>query len=189
MPGCTVSVKLGRARPNTLKRNSARLTGARRSLRGDLERADAERRRNAVAALWTEDALHILQSPQTVQEAAAALDVTPTFQARGHRELEARVARAYEEFVAPGEFSFRSQDNAARLGDVVKFGCEMVSSSGEVAGVGLEFVILDPDSRIRTDYQFIESGAHGGAARAPTKLSESPKAGVSAIAGRVSVVL
>jgi hypothetical protein len=28
--------------------------------------------------------------------------------------------------------------------------------SGEVAGVGLEFVLLDADGRIRTDYQFIE---------------------------------
>jgi hypothetical protein len=118
---------------------------------------DADRRRSAVAALWTDDAVHVLQPPQQVQEAASALDVTPTFQARGHAELEARVARAYEEFVAPGEFSFRPQDNAARLGDVVKFGWEMVSSSGEVAGVGLEFVILDADGRIRADYQFIES--------------------------------
>lgn len=118
---------------------------------------DAKRRRDAVAALWTEDAVHVLQPPQEVQAAAAALDVTPTFQARGHAELEARVARAHQEFVAPGEFSFRSRDNAARLGDVVKFGWEMVASSGEVAGVGLEFVILDADGRIRTDYQFIES--------------------------------
>jgi hypothetical protein len=118
---------------------------------------DADRRRSAVAALWTEDALHILQPPQEVQQAAAALHVTPTFQVRGHGELVARVARAYEMFVAPGEFSFRSQDNAARLGDVVKFGWEMVSLSGEVAGVGLEFVVLDADGRIRTDYQFIDS--------------------------------
>jgi hypothetical protein len=33
----------------------------------------------------------------------------------------------------------------------------MVSASGEVAGVGLEFVVLDADGRIRMDYQFIES--------------------------------
>jgi hypothetical protein len=118
---------------------------------------DPQRRRRAVAALWTEDAVQVLQPPQAVQDAAAALDVTPTFQARGHGELEARVARAYEEFVAPGEFSFKSQHNPARLGDVVKFGWEMVSSSGEVAAVGLEFVILDADGRIQTDYQFIEN--------------------------------
>jgi hypothetical protein len=33
----------------------------------------------------------------------------------------------------------------------------MVSASGEVASVGLEFGILAADSRIRLDYQFIES--------------------------------
>jgi hypothetical protein len=38
-------------------------------------------------------------------------------------------------------------------GDVVKFGWDMVSSSGEVAGVRLEFVILDADGRIGTDYR------------------------------------
>jgi hypothetical protein len=91
-----------------------------------------------------------------VRQVAAALRVTPTFQARGHAGLEAKVARAYEEFVAPGTFRFRPRDNAARLGDAVKFGWEMVDSGGEVAGAGLEFVILDADGRIRTDYQFIE---------------------------------
>jgi hypothetical protein len=33
----------------------------------------------------------------------------------------------------------------------------MVTSSGEVAGVGLEFVVLDADGRIQADYQFIGS--------------------------------
>jgi hypothetical protein len=33
----------------------------------------------------------------------------------------------------------------------------MVSKSGDVAGVGLEFLLIAPDGRIRTDYQFIES--------------------------------
>jgi hypothetical protein len=39
----------------------------------------------------------------------------------------------------------------------VKFRWEMVTSSGEVAGVGLEFELLDADGRIRTDEHFIES--------------------------------
>jgi hypothetical protein len=82
---------------------------------------DAELRRAAVSAVWTEDALHVFQPPQEVLDAAAALDVSAVFQARGHAELEARVARAYEQFVAPGQFSFRLHGNAARVGDVVKF--------------------------------------------------------------------
>ncbi len=119
--------------------------------------ADPGERRRAVEELWTEDAVHVLQPPQEVVDAASGLDVTPVFQARGHGELEFRVARAYHEFIADGGFSFRSRENAARVGDAVKFGWEMVSASGEVAGVGLEFVVLDADGRIRCDYQFIES--------------------------------
>jgi hypothetical protein len=36
------------------------------------------------------------QAPQEVRDAAAALDVTPTFESRAHGELEARVRRAYQ---------------------------------------------------------------------------------------------
>src|SRR2546423_238460 len=102
---------------------------------------DADRRRKAVRELWSEDAVHILQPPQEVQAAAAKLDVTATFQSRGHAELEARVKRAYEEFVADAGNSFRPRDDGTRVGDVVKFRWEMVTSGGEVAGVGLEFVL------------------------------------------------
>jgi hypothetical protein len=78
-------------------------------------------------------------------------------EARGHAALEARAASAYEEFIAAGQFTFRRRDNVKRLADVVKFNWEMVSKDGEVAGVGLEFLVLAPDGRIRRDYQFIES--------------------------------
>jgi hypothetical protein len=78
--------------------------------------------------------------------------------ARGHEELEVGVTRTYHEFVASGEYTFRSRDNADRLGDVVKFNWEMIpAGGGEVAGAGLEVLVLDKDGRIRTDYQFIES--------------------------------
>lgn len=117
----------------------------------------AERRRRAVAELWTEDALHLLLPPEATRVAAAALSVEAVFQSRGHRELESRVTRAYEEFVAGGEFSFRSRNDGQRLNDVVKFRWEMVSKKGEVAGVGLEILMLAADGRVRADYQFIES--------------------------------
>ncbi len=114
-------------------------------------------RRRAIAELWTEDGTQILQPPEEIREAAVSLGVSPTLRARGHDELETRVARAYEQFVAPGEFVFRPRGNPSRLDDVVKFGWEMVAKeTGEVAGAGLEFVVLEGDGRIRTDYQFIE---------------------------------
>jgi hypothetical protein len=118
---------------------------------------DAERRRSAIADRWTEDAVHILDPPQEAREAAAALDITPTFQARGHRELGVRMANAYDQFLAPGEFTFRRRDNVKRVGDAIKFNWEMVpTAGGDAVGVGLEFLILAPDGRIRLDYQFIE---------------------------------
>jgi hypothetical protein len=118
---------------------------------------DPARRSTAVSRIWTEDALHLLQPPEDVRAAAAVLRVTPVFQARGHAELEARVGRAYEEFVAPGAFSFRSQGNGVRLADAVRFNWEMVDRAGTVAAVGLELLLLAADGRVRIDYQFIET--------------------------------
>ena len=42
-------------------------------------------------------------------------------------------------------------------GDVVKFHWEAVSPDGEVTAVGLVFLVLGADGRIRRDYVFIES--------------------------------
>ncbi len=119
---------------------------------------DAELRRKAIHDLWTENGVHILQPPQEIRKAAAGLGFTSTtLEARGYDALEVRVTRAYQEFVAPGEFTFNPRDNADRLDNVVKFNWEMVpSGGGEVAGVGLEILVLDEDGRIKTDYQFIE---------------------------------
>jgi hypothetical protein len=119
---------------------------------------DDELRRKAVHGLWAEDGAHVLAPPQEMRQAAAGLGFPSlVLQARGHEELEVRVTRTYDEFVASGEFIFRSRDNADRLGDVVKFNWEMIPvGGGEVAGAGLEVLVLDKDGRITTDYQFIE---------------------------------
>lgn len=78
-------------------------------------------------------------------------------EARGHRALDLRVTRAYEEFVAPGTFVFHLRGNADRLRDVVKFHWEMTSrDGGEAAAIGLEILFLGPDGRIASDYQFLE---------------------------------
>lgn len=119
---------------------------------------DAGLRRKAIQQLWSEDGTHILQPPEDIRQAAAALGFpSVTLQVRGHDELDGRVTRAYQEFVAPGTFTFRPRSNADRLGNIVKFGWEMISTAGgEVAGTGLEIVVLDEGGRIKTDYQFIE---------------------------------
>ena len=120
---------------------------------------DPELRRKAIHGLWTQDGAHILQPPQEIRESATGLGFTSTtLEAHGHDELEVRVTRAYQEFVASGEFTFRPRDNANRLHNVVKFNWEMVpSGGGKAAGVGLEILLLDEDGRIKIDYQFIES--------------------------------
>jgi hypothetical protein len=119
---------------------------------------DAEMRRKAVHDLWAEDGAHVLQPPEEMRRAAAGLGFPSlVLRARGHEELEARVTRTYHEFIASGEYTFRLRDNADRLGDVVKFNWEMIpADGGEVAGAGLEILVLDADGRITADYQFIE---------------------------------
>ena len=120
--------------------------------------SDAELRRKAVHDLWAEDGAQVLQPPEEMRQAAAGLGFPSlVLRARGHEELEARVTRTYHEFIASGDYTFRSRDNADRLGDVVKFNWEMIpAGGGEVAGAGLEILLLDADGRITTDYQFIE---------------------------------
>ncbi|WP_406421677.1 hypothetical protein [Streptomyces sp. NBC_00842] len=119
---------------------------------------DAERRRAAIRELWSADAVHVLQPPKEILQTAAGLGFDRlVLEARGHHALEFRVTCAYEEFVAPGTFVFRSRSNTDRLHDVVKFNWEMAPrDGGEVAGVGLEILMLGPDGRIVSDYQFIE---------------------------------
>jgi len=119
---------------------------------------DAGRRGAAVRALWSDDAVHVLQPPQEIRQAAAGLGFDRlVLEARGHDALERRVTRAYEEFVAPGTFSFRARGDADRLHDLVKFRWEMVGAPGDVAAVGLEILLLGADGRIVSDFQFIES--------------------------------
>jgi hypothetical protein len=120
---------------------------------------DAALRRKSIRELWTEDGTHVLQPPAELRLAAAGLGFTSAgLEARGHDELEIRVARAYQDFVAPGEFTFRPRENAAALRNVVKFNWEMApAGGGAAAAVGLEILILSPDGRIEADYQFIEA--------------------------------
>ena len=118
---------------------------------------DAERRRVAIETLWKEDGAQILQPPQEAREIAArpGLRLTARFEVLGHAALETRAKSVQEEFIARRGFVFRRRDNVERLADVVTFNWEMVSKDGTVAGVGLEFLLLAPDDRIRRDYMFI----------------------------------
>ncbi|MEU4601778.1 hypothetical protein AB0F43_02245 [Kribbella sp. NPDC023972] len=118
---------------------------------------DADARSKAVAALWTEDGVHLLEPPEEAVKRAEELDVAATFEARGHAALVRRVARAYDEFVRPGEFEFRREGVVKVVRDMVKLRWVMVpAGGGEAVGGGTDVLLLAPDGRITADYQFID---------------------------------
>ena len=118
---------------------------------------DADRRRRMIAELWTDDGRHILQPPQEIRAIAAqpGIGLTAILEARGHEQIEARAASAYEHWVGSEGLSFRGRDDVERLGDVVKFHWEAVAKNGELFGVGLNFLVLAADGRIERDYTFV----------------------------------
>ncbi len=120
---------------------------------------DHDRRRQAIAGLWTEDGRHILQPPQEVRGIAAqpGIAMSAVLEARGHGEIAARAGSVHEHWVRSEGLSFRGRDDADRLGDVVKLRWEAVGKDGEVFAVGLSVLVLAGDGRIARDYTFIEA--------------------------------
>src|SRR6266511_2448462 len=118
---------------------------------------DADRRRRMIAELWTEDGRHFLQPPQEIRAIAAqpGIGLTAILEARGHEEIEARAASAYQHWVGSEGLSFRGRDDVERLGDAVKFHWEAVANDGETFAVGLDFLVLAADGRIYRDYTFV----------------------------------
>jgi hypothetical protein len=119
---------------------------------------DPAARHRAVRDLWAPGGRQVLQPPAELRDRAAALGFpAATLEVRGHAELDIRVTRAYEEFIAPGAFAFRRRSDPVRLQDAVTFTWEMVPVAGGGAqGIGRDVLLLDADDRIRVDYQFIE---------------------------------
>jgi hypothetical protein len=120
--------------------------------------SDADARRKAIEELWTEDGVHFLDPPEEIVKRATEIGVTATLEARGHEELVRRVTRAYDEFVAPGEYEFVPHGEAVALRDLVKLRWAMVpTGGGEALAIGIDLLLLAPDGRIVTDYQFVEA--------------------------------
>jgi len=122
--------------------------------------SDPDRRRRRIAELWAPGGGQILvDPPQEVREAADHHQfLVPPLEVHGHEALDARVSRAYDNFIAAGEYRFAAAGEPARLlPHVVSLPWEMVTvAGGEHAGGGVTVVELDGDGRIRLDYQFIE---------------------------------
>jgi hypothetical protein len=103
---------------------------------------DAERRRELIRKLWQEDAQHLAR----------------TLEAVGHAGIEKRVSDAYEKWVRDKGNVFRLRDGVDGHHGTIKLRWEMLPAvGGEVISIGLDFLVLGGDGRIRTGYQFIEA--------------------------------
>jgi len=98
---------------------------------------DAEARRTAIPALWVPDGTEFVHEVQF----------------RGYAELEARVDRAHQAFVANGKYTVAGAGDVTRHGDIVTFTAQLVTPAGEVEWASRVFLLLDADGRIREDYQ------------------------------------
>jgi len=97
---------------------------------------DADARRAAVAGLWAADGTEFLEGKQF----------------RGHDELTARVARAYEAFVATGKYAITFADDVAWHGDIVTFTAQLTAPSGEIEWSARVFLVVDSDYLVQEDY-------------------------------------
>ncbi len=102
---------------------------------------DPEVRRQAIAALWAPGGAELVEGTQF----------------RGHSELEARIAEAYRQFVATGQYTVASADDATSHDNIVMFTIQLVSAhgdkAGEVAWASRVFLVLGDDGLICEDYQ------------------------------------
>ncbi|MGH6654620.1 MAG: hypothetical protein ACRDVE_05375 [Actinocrinis sp.] len=120
---------------------------------------DLQRRRRLIRQVWAVDGVQVLVNPpQQIRDTAAHYGIAfPPLEVRGHDAFDARVGRAYEMFVAPGEYVFERDGEPVRQpGAAVSFAWVMRTlADGSVAGSGFDVLTLDTDARIRTDHQFV----------------------------------
>jgi hypothetical protein len=97
-------------------------------------------RRSAVAGLWAPDGTEFVEGVQF----------------RGHQELDARIAQAYQAFVGSGQYAVRSAGDATAHRDIATFTIQLAISdgdrAGEVAWAARVFLVLGADGLIQEDY-------------------------------------
>jgi hypothetical protein len=98
---------------------------------------DPDARRKAVAELWAPRGAEFVEGTR--------------FQ--GHRELEARIAEAYDQFVATGAYTVTSAGDVTTHADITMFTIQLTEpGAAEPAWAARVFLVLDGDGRIRQDY-------------------------------------
>jgi hypothetical protein len=98
---------------------------------------DSASRRAAIAGLWAPDGAEFVEGVQF----------------RGHAELDIRIAGAYQEFVASGQYAVAGADDVAYHDDIVTFTIQLTAGGDEVAWAARVFLLLGEDGLIREDYQ------------------------------------
>jgi hypothetical protein len=98
---------------------------------------DPASRRAAIAGLWAPDGAEFVEGTQF----------------RGHAELDARIAGAYQEFVASGQYAVVGADDVTYHDGIVVFTIQLTAADGEVAWAARVFLLLREDGLIREDYQ------------------------------------
>ena len=76
-------------------------------------------------------------------------------QFRGHEELDARVARAYEAFIGSGTYALTGGDDVTVHDDIVTFTVHLTEPSGEAAWTTRVFLLIGPGGRVQEDYHVV----------------------------------
>ena len=122
------------------------------------EPAEARRRR-LIREVWAEDGYQVMVNPpEGIRNTAAQYGVPfPAVEIHGYDAIYERVTRAYEMFVAPGEYVFEQSGEVIRhAGAAVALTWVMrAQSDASVAGCGLELLTFAADGRVRSDHEFV----------------------------------
>jgi hypothetical protein len=118
-----------------------------------------DERRRLIREMWAEGGYQVMVNPpQGIRETAAQYGVpAPSIEIRGHDALYARVTRAYEMFIADGEYGFEQQGEVVRhAGAAVALSWVMRSrADGSIVGSGLDVLTFGPGGLVSTDHQFV----------------------------------
>jgi hypothetical protein len=120
---------------------------------------DAQQRRRLIREVWDEDGYQLMVNPpQEIRDTAATYGVPfPAVEIRGHDAMFARVTRAYEMFIAAGQYVFEQHGELVRhAGAAVALTWVMRSrADGSIAGSGLDVLTFSPDVRVHSAHQFV----------------------------------
>jgi hypothetical protein len=101
--------------------------------------ADEAERRAIIQELWANGGGH----------------TSPNIAARGYEELEARVARSQQRWIAEEGCRFRMRSVDGHH-NVVRLIWEMIDGTGNVESIGTEVLVFDRAGKIADAYQFID---------------------------------